>query len=77
MQEREQELLEAVRTCTRMCIKNTGEEVTLLERSCFDRCSFKFAEAITFTSTVLRFQNLAIDKQQKQLDEQAKQPGFW
>lgn len=50
--------LEKFSLCTRKCFKYLPDkEPTLAEQACFNRCSFKYTEALKFTSDFINYQN--------------------
>ena len=45
----------------------------MIEKSCFNRCTFKFTEALKFTSDFLNYQTYEIKKIDMQMKEQVSE----
>jgi hypothetical protein len=65
-----QDMIKTIEVCTKLCVKDiSSNKINIAQQSCLDRCQFKFKEAIDYTNSVLKFQNLDITKQQKIQEE--------
>lgn len=65
--------MKTIDVCTRLCVKDiTADKLNIAQQSCMDRCQFKFKEAIQHTKSVIKFQNLEIEKHNNMQKEMEK-----
>lgn len=75
------ELIKTIEICTKLCVKDiTTNKLNIAQQSCLDRCDFKFKEAIQHTKSVIKFQNLEINKHiktQKEIEANQEAGGMF